>query len=94
MRKRLNMLAGESVRGWMPPSLSRFVSEKARRSVDASSQPAWSARLNLINRTPEGFQLLAEEGLKVTPLRAMMYDAVFRPAKWRPSISLSSEPAM
>jgi hypothetical protein len=46
-----------------------------------SSHPAWSAKFQRISRTPPGFHEDALEGMKVASRRAVMYEALFLPAK-------------
>ncbi len=70
-RTRRSIEAGESTMGVKADVPERLVNVKHKRIVLPSSQPAWSARLNLIRRTPEGFHEEALLGWNVAALRAV-----------------------
>ena len=69
--------AGAALRG----TVDRLVISMSSRTLLPSSHPAWSAKFQRISCTPPGFHDDALDGMKVGSRRAVMYEALFRPAK-------------
>ncbi len=72
VRARRNIDAGESQIGVNAAVVERFVRLKITRMGPPSSQLAWSAKLNLTRRTPDGLHATTDEGEKVVGRRAGM----------------------
>ncbi len=59
----------------------KFVILKINLTVPPSSQPCWSAKLNLISLLPAGLNEDAVCGAKETDWRCVIYELVFLPEK-------------